>query len=306
MLIEWIRSRRKQQALRALRGDMERFFAGLRDTPVLFFPNPGNAGDSLIAAATLQAFARNGVRATAIGLDAAVDGRIVLLGGGGNLIPLYHQIAEALGRFAGRARRLILLPHTIRGQEAALGRLDASCTIFCRDERSLQHVRAVRPDADARLSHDMAFHLDAAAFLEDAATAARAEPLWRGALAKAGVGEAKLADPNGVSLMRLDQESAVRPPRSDIDISHVFTLGTGPEQAPLAAWCFLKSISLARRVETDRLHVAIGAALLGTPCRFHDNTYGKNDGVWRHSIAGRFPNIEFVPAREARAEPPWR
>jgi exopolysaccharide biosynthesis predicted pyruvyltransferase EpsI len=306
MLSEWLRSRRKRLALRALRGDMERFFAGLRGAPVLYFPNPGNAGDSLIATATTQAFARHGVRATAIGLDAAVEGQIILLGGGGNFIPLYHQIAEALGRFSGRARRIVLLPHTIRGQDDVLRNLDARCTIFCRDEPSLRHVRAVQPDADARLSHDMAFHLDAAALLGDEAIAARAAPLWRGALARAGVDEAKLADSKGVSLLRLDQESPARPPRSDIDISHVFTFGTGPEQAPLAAWCFLKSISLARRIVTDRLHVAIGAALLGTPCRLHDNSYGKNEAVYRRSIEGRFPNIEFVPEREARTDPPWR
>lgn len=292
--------------LRALRGDMERFLAGLRGAPVLFFPNPGNAGDSLIAAATTQAFERIGVRATAIGLDAAVEGQTVILGGGGNFIPLYHQIAEALGRFSGRARRIILLPHTIRGQEAVIRKLDARCTIFCRDEPSQRHVRAVRPDTDARLSHDMAFHLDTAAFLADKAIAARAEPLWRGALARAGVDEAKLANPNGVSLRRLDAESTLRPPRSDIDISHVFTFGTGPEQAPLAAWCFLKSINLARHIVTDRLHVAIGAALLGTPCRFHDNSYGKNEAVYRRSMEGRFPNIEFVPEREPRTDPPWR
>lgn len=273
---------------------MELFLAGLRGTPLLFFPNPGNAGDSLIAVATAAAFARNGVRATTIGLDAPVEGGVVLLGGGGNLIPLYHQIAEAIARFAGRARRLVLLPHTIRGNEATLQRLDASCTIFCRDAPSLAHVRAVRPDVDARLAHDMAFHLDAAALLEDGSLVARAAPVWKAALAKHGIDAAKLRDPAGINLSRLDSESRLDEPRSDIDISHVFTFGTEPEAAPLGAWCLLKTISEARLVITDRLHVALGAALLGVPCRFYDNSYGKNAAVYRHSLAGRFANVRLM------------
>ena len=285
---------RNRRVLRSLRADLERFLAAFRGTPILYFPNPGNAGDSLIAAATLEAFARNGVDATAIGLDAVVDGRVVVLGGGGNLIPLYHQIAEAIDRFAGRARRLVLLPHTIRGNEAAIRRLDAASTIFCRDAPSAGHVRTVRPDLDVRLSHDMAFHIDAGKFLADAALTARAAPLWRAALTQHGIDETRLRDPSGVNLCRLDAESRFRPPRSDMDISHAFTFGTGPAEARLGAWCFLKTISVARLIVTDRLHVAIGAALLGVPCRFHDNSYGKNEAVYRQSIAGRFSTVRFV------------
>lgn len=285
---------RNRSVLRNLRADIENFLAELRGTPILFFPNPGNAGDSLIAAATLAAFARNGVDAKAIDLDAAVEGRVVVLGGGGNFVPLYHQMAEAIGRFAGRARRLVLLPHTIRGNEATLRRLDAACTIFCRDAPSHGHVRAMRPDIDVRIAHDMAFHLDAAALLADETLAARAAPLWRAALAKHGIDEAKLRDQRGLNLCRLDVESRAPRPQSDIDISHVFTFGTGPAEAPLGAWCFLKTISLARHIVTDRLHVAIGAALLGVPCRFYDNSYGKNEAVYRQSLAGRFATVRFA------------
>lgn len=293
--IEWLRARQRRRALRPLRADMEAFFAELRGTPVLFFANPGNAGDSLIAAATAQAFARSGVEAAPIGLDAAVEGGVVVLGGGGNFIPLYHQIAEAIVRFSARkAARIVLLPHTIRGQEAALRALAGNVTIFCRDRPSFEHVRALRPDIDARLGHDMAFHLDAAAFLADAALAARAAPVWRATLAKHGLDEAALGRPEGVRLRRLDAEAPVRAPTSDLDVSHVFTLGTGAREAPIAAWCLLKTIGAARLVETDRLHVAIGAALLGTPCRFHDNSYGKNSAVYRQSLAGRFANIRPV------------
>jgi exopolysaccharide biosynthesis predicted pyruvyltransferase EpsI len=298
-LLQSLRAFRNRRVLRNLRADIEDFLVEFRGTPILFFPNPGNAGDSLIAVATFAAFARNGIEVTPIGLDAAVEGRVVVLGGGGNFIPLYHQMAEAIGRFTGRARRLVLLPHTIRGNEATLERLDTNSIIFCRDEPSLCHVRAVRADIDVRLTHDMAFHLDAAAFLADETLAAQAAPLWRAALAKHGIDEARLRDPRGIDLCRVDAEARLRPPRSDLDISHVFTFGTGPAEAPLGAWCLLKTISVARRIVTDRLHVAIGAALLGVPCRFYDNSYGKNAAVYRQSIGGRFAAVRFLGNRIA-------
>ncbi len=304
--LDWLRARGRRRALDALRADMEAFFAELRGTAVLFFANPGNAGDSLIAAATWQAFTRNGIEAAQIGLEAKVDDRVVILGGGGNFIPLYREIKDALERYAGRARKIVILPHTIRGNEDVLRQMDARYTVFCRDERSLDHVRAAQPDVDVRLSHDMAFHLDAAALLRDAALAAKAEPRWRQALAEAGADEEKLARPEGVDLRRVDVESTAETPRSDIDISEAFRFGTDSEQARVAAWCFLKSISVARHIVTDRLHVAIGAALLGTPCRLHDNSYGKNAAVYRHSLAGRFPSVSFVPGPADEKEPRWR
>lgn len=304
--IDWLRARRRRRTLQALRADMEAFLAELRETPVFFFANPGNAGDSLIAAATWQAFARNGIAATQIGLEDKVDDGVVLLGGGGNFIPLYHQITDALERFSRRARKIVILPHTIRGNEGVLARMDGRYTVFCRDERSLGHVRAAQPDVDVRLSHDMAFHLDAAALLRDEALAAKAEPRWRQALAEAGADEAKLARPEGVDLRRVDVESTAATPCSDVDISEVFRFGTDADRASVAAWCFLKSISVAHHIVTDRLHVAIGAALLGTPCRLHDNSYGKNAAVYRHSLAGRFPNVSFVPGPANATEPRWR
>jgi exopolysaccharide biosynthesis predicted pyruvyltransferase EpsI len=46
-------------------------------------------------------------------------------------------------------------------------------------------------------------------------------------------------------------------------------------------------------VATDRLHVGIGAALLGKTCRLHDNSYGKNRAVYDHSIRNHFPAVVF-------------
>ena len=54
--------------------------------------------------------------------------------------------------------------------------------------------------------------------------------------------------------------------------------------------------------------MALGAALLGVPCRLYDNSYGKNEAVYRYSLAGRFANVRLMrdDAAPAKADaPPW-
>jgi hypothetical protein len=96
----------------------------------LYYPNPGNGGDSLLAAATLHAFARCSFKYRTIELDATVNGKIVFLGGGGNLVPLYDHIKSAYENFLGRAQKIVLLPHTIRGNEELLGGLTGPVRSF--------------------------------------------------------------------------------------------------------------------------------------------------------------------------------
>ena len=280
-------------ALHALRLDIQEYLESYRGACILYLPNPGNGGDSLIAAATFQAFARAGIACIAIDLDADVEGEVVFLGGGGNLIPLYDNIRTAYERFLGRARRIVLLPHTVRGNDELLGKLDGSCTLFVRDTASHAHVRSVSPSLDVRLAHDMAFHLDTMEFLEDEALIGPGTELLKAKLSSVGVSIEALQAWPSVDMLRLDRESSVDVPVSDVDISDLFMLGVGPHDAPLAAWCFLKSITYARHINTDRLHVGIGSALLGVPCTLRDNSYGKNAAVFWHSLQ-EFSNVRLV------------
>jgi exopolysaccharide biosynthesis predicted pyruvyltransferase EpsI len=79
-------------------------------------------------------------------------------------------------------------------------------------------------------------------------------------------------------------------------------LGTSPATAPRSAWCFLEFIRTAPPIVTDRLHVAIGAALLGKTCALHDNSYGKNAAVYRHSLKYHFRHVGFVPRAEKQSD----
>jgi exopolysaccharide biosynthesis predicted pyruvyltransferase EpsI len=282
-----------RSSLQPLRGLVEAYLRQYSNTTVLYYPNPGNAGDSVLAVGTLQAFTRCSVRFQVIDLEAMVDDQIVFLGGGGNLVPLYDHIKAAYERFLGRAQKVILLPHTIRGNEELLRRLDHTCTLFCRDLESYNHLRSVNRSPEVILAHDMAFHLDARSLLSNRELARMAAPVLRDKLRGAGFNEHMIRQKSSIDFSRLDAESRSISPKSEADIALLYMLGVGPHEAPMAAWCFLKTISIATKITTDRLHVGIGSALLGVPCELRENSYGKNRAVYQHSL-GSFSNIRFI------------
>lgn len=282
-----------QELLQFLRSDMEEFLGQYEGQDVLFYPHPGNAGDSLIAAATYQAFSRCNVKIKHIShLSPVVDGAVVFLGGGGNFVPLYNDIRSAFKNLLGRAAKIILLPHTIRNNEGILRMLDCRCVLFCRDVESFEHVRQVNPSLDVRLAHDMAFHLDIEELLNDHKLMRAGRTVLNMKLHEAGLSQEIIQSRPSINLLRMDRESTKSHPFTDVDISNILGIGVDPLNAPIAAWCFLTGISIAHFVYTDRLHVGIAAALLGKECLLSDNSYGKNRAVYRHSLTG-FPTLRF-------------
>ena len=261
---------------------------GLRGESVLYLPTPGNAGDSLVQMGAYQALARAGVGFTPIRPGHDVDGRTVVVGGGGNLVPLYRELRRALldGGLLRRCGRLIVLPHTIRGNEDLLAAMDGRVTLFCRDPESFQQARAHAPAARVLLEHDMALHLDVARFDAEATDLSDAPALFERLTARWGRSFAADDRTTVRNLFRADAERlGPEPPPDNLDLSLLLQRGTWPEEAMRAVYCLFQAIRRSGEVRTDRLHVAIAASLVGRPCQRHDNSYGKNAAVYRHTIA---------------------
>jgi exopolysaccharide biosynthesis predicted pyruvyltransferase EpsI len=266
----------------------------------LFYPNPGNAGDALIAVATWQCFDRLGMTAKVVSIKDLPEHARLVLGGGGNLVPHYRKIAHALEACLERkVERCLLLPHTIRGHETLLRRLDHRFTLLCRDRESLEHVRRHAPDAIALPSHDMVLSLDIPA-LENRALKLRHKLAllfdsdwqkyrrrWRRALAR------QHPDPEGtLTILRSDVEAAsAEKGLPDLDLMRHYTTQcdhrAGCEQVAVDIIALLRQ---ARKVRTDRLHVALPAAMLGLKVEILDNNYGKLAAVWSHSLEAAYPN----------------
>ncbi|MBS0249511.1 MAG: polysaccharide pyruvyl transferase family protein [Proteobacteria bacterium] len=282
-----------------MRTDMRRFLDQFSGENVLFVPNAGNAGDCLIFASTLSAMSRSSVNFEIADDGADFKNRTVFLGGGGNLVGIYPDTCQTIEACRSEAARIVLLPHTIRGNDELIASLDGRFTIWCRERRSFEHVRKLNPDLDCHIGHDMAFHCDVEEFLSDLECNEIGTLLLNDGLKRRGTSLERLAELSVVRFMRTDREARSSRIATDLDVSLAFGSVADVETSTLTAWCFLKTISVAKRVITDRLHVAIACALLGTTCELLDNSYSKNREVYAHSLH-RFDGISFKRSAGAR------
>lgn len=276
----------------ALRADIEDFLRNFSGQELLFYPNPGNAGDYLILTGTMAAFERANIGVAVIGQGADVSGRTVFIGGGGNFIDLYSDVRQMIEICHAKAERFVLLPHTIRGNEKLIASLDRRATLWCRETPSFEHARNLNPELDCRTGHDMAFHCDPVQFLNDPAISRIASWKLDADLARHGTSLLELSKRGCVRFMRRDREALDLSCQSDLDVSTAFGEASDGAAACVISWCLLKTVSVARRIVTDRLHVAVAAALLGRPCELLDNAYNKNRSVYEHSLAA-FPHLDF-------------
>jgi exopolysaccharide biosynthesis predicted pyruvyltransferase EpsI len=300
--------------------DIEVFLRDLAREPLFYFPNPGNAGDSLIALATFQLFRKLAVPFT---LPAAESfdstEKVVVWGGGGNLVPMYSHERDFVLRHHETAKRLVLLPQSISGHEDVLGRLGRNVTIICREPVSYAHVARHAPKAEVLLAHDLVLSLDVAAALKrrpsftatvvrkleakrrDGGASARNEVSptyflrdWA-FLTEFTLDQARRGFPRELNAFRTDAERTGPVPPHNCDLSRQFEWGCHSEAlASYVSYRFLSVIRKFDRINTNRLHVCLGAALLGKQVRLFANSYYKVRTIYEFSLADRFPHIQWM------------
>jgi len=267
-----------------------------------YIPNPGNAGDSLIAESTYQFFDRIGLSYSIASFrDTLESGARILIGGGGNLVPMYRNIRNFLGRNLEAIGSAVVLPHTIRGSEDLLGRLDQRFTLICRERPSYEFCLEMAPGAKVLLGDDMAlqwrWERTRAALRDQSARTTDRQFLVRNLkhLTRRAVHRWKIH--NGtLEAFRGDIEGKNRQhSRRNVDLSQVFSTDEETRLYAAAAVNSLASfIDRAERVHTDRLHIGVMSAILGKDVTMFDNSYGKNRAVFENSLAPRFPNVRLV------------
>jgi exopolysaccharide biosynthesis predicted pyruvyltransferase EpsI len=276
-------------------GELAALLRDLAGETIAYFPNPGNGGDSMIAAATYQLFEHYGLQFDVLYTPqdaSAMRSRLVILGGGGNLVPLYSGMAAIAERLIPGGNTVILLPHSVRGNEQLLSRMPAGWTLFCREIQSWRHVQSHAPSCNARLGHDLGLYLDVD-LLRERVDLAEVDGQFRSMLASGTKLTPETLAGKAMSCMRHGRERTSLPSGPNFDVSVVFATGVAPGLAEAGAWMMLEFARLASHVTTNRLHVGIAAALVGTPVVLHDNSYGKVSGVFLNSMRGRFPNVSF-------------
>ena len=188
----------------------------------------------------------------------------------------------------------------MRGHEDLLGLLDDRAFVFLREKTSLDYVATAAPAAHPAFDHDMAFHADITALR--ARRGLSGFRVSRGNLSRLALLTAlnlNALTTNRLTAFRTDREAGgAGHARLGRDVSKLTAFGTATEeQCRFSAAQFIQTIDRFEEVDTDRLHVAIAAALLGKPARLHDNSYYKNRAVFRSSLDGTSVTMADVAAK---------
>jgi len=299
--------------------------------PIYYRPNPGNAGDSLIALATFRLFHRLGIEYRLADENFDPTDQLLLFGGGGSLIAKYREDTawQVVNDAAKKARRLVILPQTVQGCSDFLSELGDRVEILCREPISYDHVKQHATRSTVYLAHDLALCLDARAFLSEShmstsrAVAMYVEKMTWKVLGNPwgervrqlpGIMQLKRIRAQGRQLrnmlqttlrdavqtgelncFRTDKERAHDTvPANNVDLSRLLRIGV-QNYTVNALICreFLEFLDAFSVIHTDRLHVTIASSLLGKEVHLHANNYYKNRAIYDHSLRTRFPNIHW-------------
>lgn len=246
-----------------------------------FVPNPGNAGDALIALGTFHYFDSQKIPFPPVvsveEKEAIRQYDLVIYSGGGNLIPHYGDALDVLRYASEYRKKIIVLPHTTFGYESELTRMASSLHLFCRDKVSFDMLLTRgMPDRSITLSEDMAFKIDRS-FLEKYDR----KPHLRTAYC-----------------MRTDVESRNRSAAlfsENCDISFLWNGNLWGDRVFVerVVASLITYICQFESVVTDRLHIGILAALLDRQVQLFPNSYYKNKAVYEFSMRNRLPNVTF-------------
>jgi len=268
----------------------------LKGNDVYYLPNRGNGGDALIASGTFQFFDENNIQYEIINNETDLTNKIVVYGGGGNLVSNYTATAEFISKWHKKVKKLIVLPHTINGHSDLLANLKDNVHIFCREDNSYKYVSKSAINANVHNGEDMALSLDFVDCMRKYSTIYPYKCFLKQLIKKIR----RLDNPityRTLNAFRCDVEKTeVQLPKDNIDVSTMINYTcsmTEPHLVNQTTADFFKFLSFYKTINTNRLHVGIAATLLGKNVNFHPNSYYKNEAVYERSLK-HFPNINLI------------
>lgn len=247
-----------------------------KDKEVIYIPNPGNAGDNLIATGTYNLFDRLGIKYKFGRYSYSYTNKYLIYGGGGNLVGTYKFAETFLKRNKDKNNDILLLPHTIYNVDDILESLGNNITLFCREKTSLEYVKSkFKYQNNIYIDHDMAFHLDKKYYDNNTINTNDYINAFRVDAEKTNI---SIPDDNyDISLDLMEKDFAVEKNKSCkvVDV-------------------FFKKLSEYKTINTNRTHVAIAGCLLNKNVNFYPNSYHKNKSIYEYSLMNRFEKINFI------------
>lgn len=274
---------------------------------IYYKPNPGNGGDALIANATYTLFKKYGVKYHIIQGDEDLSGKVIVYGGGGNLVREYNDCANFLNSIKDKAKKIILLPHTISGHADLLSTLDGNVTIICREQVSFDYVKSFDNIKCVLLMDDLVLNLN---LLNSLPLLKSPDRLIRLVKPRHIISNfyrnnntlsfytKKRNRKTILNSFREDLEkTSIYIPQDNIDVSAVINFDSTMTNERLVEKTVINLVSFLNQfsiINTNRLHICIAGALLGKQVSFYENSYWKNRSVFKYSLQKRFPNIKWM------------
>jgi exopolysaccharide biosynthesis predicted pyruvyltransferase EpsI len=242
--------------------DLKKFLESYENKLVDFFRFPGNYGDSLIWHGTKRLLSSLNISERYVDIFSPKYNDILFVDGGGNLVDCYSDVKDFLVKKFDLYSEMVILPHTISGEDQieVLNNISGKLTIFCREKVSAEFLENRLTRGNVYLWHDCAFY---------------------NKFPQVPAGKDVL------NIFRTDKESILHAlPESNNDISC-----NGYATKPLKE--LIDILQKYEQVNTDRLHIAIGAILLGKRVKLYPNSYYKNKAVFDYSLK-KFSNVNFI------------
>jgi exopolysaccharide biosynthesis predicted pyruvyltransferase EpsI len=273
---------------------------------IYYVPNEGNAGDALIASGMWCLFDKLNIKPIICDAKDLIEDTYVMYAGGGNLINGYFNCRNFLEQcLEKKVKKCVVLPHTVRGHEDILNKLDSRFTIVAREYETYNWLVEKELKINILLASDLAFNisLEWLAFQSDSLSVRMdyyihllCNPKQ---LAKYLLWILKNRfihfDDGLLEIIRGDIEStALIQTRKYNDLSNNY--GSHYKcraESIIITRQFLDVLKKSNSVKTNRLHAAIGSHLIQKIVFMHDNSYGKNRAVFNASL-DKSPYVTFV------------
>ncbi len=242
--------------------DLKKYLSKYRNTKIDFFRFSGNYGDSFIWHGTKKLLLSLNISERYVNISSPKYNNVLFIDGGGNFVDYYSNIKDFLIKKPDLYSEIVILPHTIFGEKQieVLNNISSNLTVFCREKVSVKFLEKELINGKIYLWHDCAFYNDFSP-----------TPLGKGVF----------------NVFRSDKESILHIlPEPNNDLSY-----NGYATKPLSE--LIDILRKYEQINTDRLHIAIGATLLGKQVKLFPNSYYKNKAVFDYSL-NRFSNVSFV------------
>ena len=253
------------------------FLSKYKNKKIYYKPNSGNGGDALIAEGTYQLMDKLGLNYEILKKDIPLENKIIFYGGGGNLVKMYAFARNFLQKYY-KNNTIVILPHTINGNEDLLKDFEDNVKVICREKYSYDHVhKHLKNKNNVYLSKDMAFYLDVSKYNKNINNNNKTLNYFRNDGEKTKISHINKKDNQDLSAL-INYDSSM----------------LNKELVNKTTYEILDNIYKYDIVNTDRLHGSIAGSLLNKKTTLYTNSYYKNKAVFEYSIKNKFKNTNLI------------